>query len=84
MEHVDSQHVTGEDGYPQSRYNPQAPPSAGWMANRASGSAQLGATKRPSLASHDRDGSAKKFKADVALPPKMGEFWEFRMGIILN
>lgn len=64
-----------EDRYPQSRYNPQAPPSAGWMANRASGSAQLGATKRSGLTSHDRDGSTKKFKADVALPPMLGEFF---------
>jgi hypothetical protein len=47
--------------------------SSGRMANWAGGSGQLRATKRSSVVFQDRDGGAKKARADIALPPRISE-----------
>lgn len=62
-----------EDRYPLPRSNRRVDSNVGWMANRSNGSGQLGAIKRSSFALRDRDGGAKKVKADIALPPQLSK-----------
>ncbi|KAF7980651.1 hypothetical protein HWV62_37470 [Athelia sp. TMB] len=62
-----------EDGYPNPRFQ-QSVANPGWMARRASGKGQLGATKRGVgfLDSHG-GASVKKPRTDISLAPKLGQ-----------
>lgn len=60
-----------DDGYPNPRFKqPVSNPS--WMANRTTGTGQLGATKR-SVGFQDGGAAAKKPRTDLALPARLGE-----------
>ncbi|KAF7987033.1 hypothetical protein HWV62_149 [Athelia sp. TMB] len=62
-----------EDGYPNPRFQ-QSVANPGWMARRASGKGQLGATKRGVgfLDSHG-GASVKKPRTDISLAPKLSQ-----------